>query len=661
MKVRNIIYCACAASLLCSCSFLDERKPSAITDPYGSEAALEACVHGLIKGLDSSVGITGEVHNMVFSGSGIIHWSNSSTSTRLTNTDYTSNLNFTTFSTHSRNRYYFQHLYTAIDRCNTLLSALPSSPVGEAFKKNIEGEAKFVRAWMYFNLVRMWGDVPLKLEPGNMSTLETGRTKYDKVYVQIVKDLEESYELMTSTRKFAALAYLSTVYTTIGSLLNSPDDNFWNNTSAERRPDFSELGLPAQDQAQASRTAYEKALRYADMLIPDDAEKLPGKITPHADGCPYRLATNFGDLFKWTRGYVTADGCDCWNLPERIFVYELTNQGSSSVLARRTLPQYPFGTKDYSNTDGNYSNCRPCRWVFQKWCETYPGEKGSRYTASFSNEDKTATISVDTPGSSNIYKSSSDPRLEHSMYFLSYLRNDSESPNGKKQYIYPYQSYLTTNPSHVYAMPYLKKYFSSEYNYNAGEADIYFMRLTEMYLNAAEACARTGKTDMAYDYIEVLHDRARKSKAGGESLQPAWTKGQFVTADELVTAIFWERVYEMIGECHEWYDTHRFGATWLRDNIAVPKNEFLNRDEQKGAEITLTEEQKAIIGKDKVRIYYHASTDKTYKEYFYGTDEKIYPESVEKVRQGLLCEIPEDEVNYNSNIGNIKNDYPFQR
>lgn len=650
-KMKKIIPYTLLCICLSACSYLNEVRNATITDPYKSETSVEAQVRGIMKCFDSSVGLTGEAFEFIFTGSGILHWSNSGTATRLNSTDWTSNLRFCTYATQSRSAYFFQHHYQAIDRCNTLLDNLPSSPLDAKFKEEIEGEVKFLRAWSYYNLVRMWGDVPLRLNMGAMATLSMDRAKYDKVYIQIIKDLEEAYQKMRSPQrteeavpgegrpnKYAAIAYLSSVYTTLGSLLHSPDDNFWDNDNPDRRPDFSSIGLDKDNQELASQQAYTKALEYSEMLIPTAAK--------HLDECPYRLSSKFGDLFKWTRGYATADGTDCWSIPERIFTYNITNQGSSSVLARRTLPLYPEGTLDVSAYDGNYARSRPCRWVFQHWCEAYPGKKGSSYSYNYVTESGD-TVRIETPGSKDIYESSGDPRLSLSFYYASYIRLDT----GNTQRIYPYKSYLVTNPTQIYSMPYLKKYFSPVYNYNAGEADIYLMRLTEVYLNAAEAAARTGQEGKAYEYIEYLHNRARISvpEGGKASSMPSWSVGQFTT-DELVTAIFWERVYELVGECHEWYDTHRFGAKWIVENISKPKNAFLNLKEQAGTGV------KDQYGNE---AYRSRTYDVTYKELFYGKDEKIYSEDWNEVRKGLLCELPRAETDYNHEIVKKDNDFHY--
>lgn len=57
--------------------------------------------------------------------------------------------------------------YAGIFRCNTLLTKMEETDFGDqqAVKLRIEGEAKFLRALMYFDLVRLFGRIPLLTSP----------------------------------------------------------------------------------------------------------------------------------------------------------------------------------------------------------------------------------------------------------------------------------------------------------------------------------------------------------------------------------------------------------------------------------------------------------------------------------------------------------------
>ena len=84
--------------------------------------------------------------------------------------------------------------YRGIYRCNTVIERVAGLTIDETLKKRIVGEAKFLRALMYFNLVRVFGDVPLVLtEITNPAQgYAYGRSPVADVYAQIAKDLTDA-------------------------------------------------------------------------------------------------------------------------------------------------------------------------------------------------------------------------------------------------------------------------------------------------------------------------------------------------------------------------------------------------------------------------------------------------------------------------------------
>jgi len=83
--------------------------------------------------------------------------------------------------------------YQGIFRANVLLSKLPDIKMDDALKARFTAEAKALRATCYFNLVRMFKNVPLILEPLNTSNMyDVVQAKPEEVYAQIEKDLTEA-------------------------------------------------------------------------------------------------------------------------------------------------------------------------------------------------------------------------------------------------------------------------------------------------------------------------------------------------------------------------------------------------------------------------------------------------------------------------------------
>ena len=61
-------------------------------------------------------------------------------------------------------------LIQMINRANLVLSKAPDVTDNTASRDRLVGEAKFLRAWAYFELVSQWGDVPLYTEPVTSAT-----------------------------------------------------------------------------------------------------------------------------------------------------------------------------------------------------------------------------------------------------------------------------------------------------------------------------------------------------------------------------------------------------------------------------------------------------------------------------------------------------------
>jgi hypothetical protein len=88
---------------------------------------------------------------------------------------------------------WFSH-YLTISRCNDIISTV--LPVEDPKSENEEGmndilgQAYFIRAFEYFNLVRLWGDIPLRLETMNTSNIHKPKSPAKDIYAQIISDAE---------------------------------------------------------------------------------------------------------------------------------------------------------------------------------------------------------------------------------------------------------------------------------------------------------------------------------------------------------------------------------------------------------------------------------------------------------------------------------------
>jgi starch-binding outer membrane protein, SusD/RagB family len=129
-------------------------------------------------------------------------------------------------------------LYNLVFRCNAAIEGLnASNRLTPIIKQQLLGESKFMRAFFYFYLVNMFGDVPLALTTDPDVNTLLARSPKALVYDQIKKDLKEAEELLsdnflsasllttTSERvrptKWAAAALLARTYLYTGEWANA--------------------------------------------------------------------------------------------------------------------------------------------------------------------------------------------------------------------------------------------------------------------------------------------------------------------------------------------------------------------------------------------------------------------------------------------------------
>jgi starch-binding outer membrane protein, SusD/RagB family len=135
---------------------------------------------------------------------------------------------FHSYNLQSTNNYLagvWRAFYQVIARANLSISRIPDVAMDETMQERLLGEAKFLRALSYFNLVRMFGDVPLVLEPeSDIDKYLVPRSSVDSVYDQIIKDLKDAVNGLPPlfsgankgrATKGAAMGQLAKVYLTL--------------------------------------------------------------------------------------------------------------------------------------------------------------------------------------------------------------------------------------------------------------------------------------------------------------------------------------------------------------------------------------------------------------------------------------------------------------
>jgi starch-binding outer membrane protein, SusD/RagB family len=91
-------------------------------------------------------------------------------------------------------------LYDGITRCNLVLKKVPPIEMDKNKQLRILGEAKFLRAYYYFELVNIFGDVPIVLDPLNPNQLQIAQSTEQQVYETVIEpDLADAVDKLPGT------------------------------------------------------------------------------------------------------------------------------------------------------------------------------------------------------------------------------------------------------------------------------------------------------------------------------------------------------------------------------------------------------------------------------------------------------------------------------
>lgn len=136
---------------------------------------------------------------------------------------------------------FWSPLYNFIYRCNATLEGLSASTsLTPGVKQQLQGEAKFLRAFFYFYLVNLFGDVPLTTSTDYTKNSLLTRSSKAQVYQQIISDLKDAVALLSSNyldptllkittervrpSRWAAFALLSRTYLYTGDWIDAEAD-----------------------------------------------------------------------------------------------------------------------------------------------------------------------------------------------------------------------------------------------------------------------------------------------------------------------------------------------------------------------------------------------------------------------------------------------------
>ncbi len=99
----------------------------------------------------------------------------------------------------------WEAMFNAVNRANTVIASLPDLDLDEGIKAQFMAEAKALRGLHYFNIVRSWGGVPLRLEPiEGLGGVGIPKSSPEEVYAQVEQDLIDAINSNALAESFGA-------------------------------------------------------------------------------------------------------------------------------------------------------------------------------------------------------------------------------------------------------------------------------------------------------------------------------------------------------------------------------------------------------------------------------------------------------------------------
>lgn len=549
-------------AVMAGCSnWLDEENHSKTTQeflktPEGFKMGLNSAYNVL----GSMYGDEGGVHGLMNPGTD--EYKSSTTANRTTSLSNYDPTNYTAGNEFLSNLW--SGAYTNINTLNYMIGHVEEIPIGVnitlAQRTQYLGEAKFLRAFLYFNLVQQFGDVTLSTTYNDEPSRAATRQDMLEVYDVIIKDLEDATtECLPSPQQnslesgrasgAAARHLLARVYLTLGWVYDKDAANYPDNS-------HNKYYNPTK-----AKEYYQKAYDVASKLVAD------------ASSLGLSLMPNFADVFDENNDAPSGKN------KEELFVsrqdWDLDNvYGRRSTLNHYYVNGYEAYLGERNINDGRcYSWFNPNKYVYNAFNNR---DKDTRYSATFqtvwyatkimkntaAGSDGFYTLSYTINGQKESFnwqlKTVGDTALYYPGYNMSAekIRQMTQNRAAGNTYVL-----FTPDAYDGYKIfPTMMKFLDrtrAQYNDNSDRSYIIF-RLGETYLLAAEAAFKLGDKTNAAKYINNIRERARNkttTTAGALDIS---------ASDVTLDFILEERTRELLGEHCRWADLTRTGTLLTR-------------------------------------------------------------------------------------------------
>lgn len=527
MKLKYIFAAAVLLGGMTSCSdFLDQDNRSNVNAPsfYNTPEGFESLTNSMYSSLRSIYNIS----PLSLTAGTDLYGDGKTTGVAMNYYQQT--------STEGNPKDFYTNFYKSIQLANSVIDYGKTTEKTSVTQQFVD-EARFVRAWDYFNLVQLFGKVPLVEEKFEAANMNFERTDLKTVYDFIISEFEylanESSLLDRSAsgvgrankraaKFFLAKAYLTRAYLN-GQDYESQEENIAQPTDFQNAAKYAEQAIAGELPSLSIESAFDINNESNDEIIWSVQFSSTTLENPVDDGS-YQMA-QFG-AYMGGKEYALNKGID-GNESPFLRLLQMYDRGDGRF--EQTFMLEFHGNNDNTNMDGyfNYYNNKNTPIAIY-------------YAPAWATQADIDAWKADDP---NGFK-------KNTIICESVAEGGLDPVSGKVE------SY-TVRRSMDYGVPCIRKfddYTASSMNNRSSQCsthDVVVARLGEAYLIAAEAYIQLGDNATAASFINKLRQRPGTVKPGFETAMTV------AAADMNIDFLLDERAREMAGEYVRWMDLKR--------------------------------------------------------------------------------------------------------
>lgn len=509
-------------------------------------------------------------------------------------------------------------MYKVISEANAFLENLDKSSLPENVKTQFGGEAKFLRALAYYNLVSMFGDIPLKTVASTSEGIAVPRSPREMVFQQIVSDLTGALGISDKSEvgranSWAVKAFLGKVYYKMAALgINEAEnwknakgmfDDVYNNHVYMLEKNFGRLFEDWVADSKESIFQVNFSLTSSNCLNRASNRFSPTSSTAGVNWSTYRATKAAYDLHYGTYPY-----------DPRIAATYLTSHRKRKG-NNQPNPSPQVGDKPSPNDSVYY-------YPYITYKVQIGVEDGKPKYEQITKdgkdvEDKLYVVRLP-------YEKFDDPTNPSLKYLesLTVPQDGTPQEKAKIQALKNIAKEFTTGGKQT-AWPAHAKLYDMQQQGTVSHKNLMVYRYAEMLLLMADTYNELGETKRAIEIAEEVLARARNSSGSVGNGEPkAWSES--LSQEEVRRKLYFERIFELFGE-PSMYDMIRIrGTKYLKEAL-----EYHNRHE------------------------FTRESDKYYKESAQKWTDRIYNEgnlTDDFLKMNLLLPIPDTEIDANPGI-----------